>query len=173
MKKSVKIIIALGIIGVVLIGVWLNLDSHTKCKLIYGKNICNFYKMMETISHDPESSDFEKAMQLCQEMENVPKKDSCFEYIAQVVSFYNTERAKEACNEIKEFRGVHKKNDCYSKIVTNNNPCAVCINGCDTCPEGCEECLIGIEKKLKDPSMKWYYNPNTFDGNRQIEVKLK
>lgn len=39
------------------------------------------------------------------------------------------------------------------------NPCAVCINGCDTCPEGCEECLIGIEKKEKDPNMKWYYNP--------------
>ena len=41
------------------------------------------------------------------------------------------------------------------------NPCAVCINGCDTCPEGCDECLIGIEKKLKDPNMKWYYNPNS------------
>jgi len=39
------------------------------------------------------------------------------------------------------------------------NPCAVCINGCDTCPEGCDECLIGIEKKLKDPNLKWYYNP--------------
>jgi len=39
------------------------------------------------------------------------------------------------------------------------NPCTVCINGCDTCPEGCDECLIGIEKKLKDPNMKWYYSP--------------
>jgi len=38
------------------------------------------------------------------------------------------------------------------------HPCAVCINGCDTCPEGCDECLIGIEKKLKDPNMKWYYS---------------
>jgi len=39
------------------------------------------------------------------------------------------------------------------------NPCMVCINGCDTCPEGCDECLIGIEKKLKDPNLKWYYHP--------------
>jgi hypothetical protein len=40
------------------------------------------------------------------------------------------------------------------------HPCAVCINGCDTCPEGCDECLIGIEKKLKDPNLKWYYSPD-------------
>jgi len=38
------------------------------------------------------------------------------------------------------------------------NPCAVCINGCDICPAGCKECLIGIEKKEKDPNMKWYYS---------------
>ncbi len=119
MKKSVKIIIVLGVIGVVLIGVWLNLDSHTKCKLIYRKNICNFYKMTETISHDPEISDFEKAMLLCREMEDVPKKDSCFEYIAQVVSFYDTERAKQACDEIKEFQEVHSKKECYQMIESS------------------------------------------------------
>ena len=44
--------------------------------------------------------------------------------------------------------------------ITSENPCVVCVNGCDTCPEGCDECLIGIEKKLKDPNMKWYYNPD-------------
>ncbi len=48
----------------------------------------------------------------------------------------------------------------YPESVVIENPCAVCINGCDTCPEGCEECLIGIEKKIKDPNLKWYYSPD-------------
>lgn len=116
MKKSIKIIVIFTAIGGLLLGIWAGLDSNTKCKLIYGKNICNFYEMMDTVSTDPENSDFEKAMQLCREMENVPKKDNCFEYIAQVVSFYNTEKAKEACEEIKGFDGVHNKEDCYSMV---------------------------------------------------------
>ena len=116
MKKLVKIIITLGVIGVVLIGVWFSLDKTTRCKLIYGKNICNFYAMMDTVSHNPETSDFEKAMQLCQEMSDVPKKDGCFEYIAQVVFFYDVEKAKEACDEIKGFDGGYGKEDCY-KII--------------------------------------------------------
>lgn len=81
MRQSLKIIIILLAIIIGLIAVWFSLDKTTRCKLIYGKNICNFYAMMDTISHNPESSGFEKAMQLCQEMEDVPKKDSCFEYI--------------------------------------------------------------------------------------------
>lgn len=48
----------------------------------------------------------------------------------------------------------------YPEPVEAENPCVVCLNGCDACPEGCDECLIGIEKKLKDPNMKWYYNPD-------------
>jgi hypothetical protein len=72
--------------------------------------------MMDTISTDSNNSDFNKAMKLCQDMENVSKKDSCFEYIAQVVSYYDTEQARESCNEIKGFDGVHSKEDCYSMI---------------------------------------------------------
>ena len=106
--------------------IWFSLDSHTKnslyratlCKLIYGKNICNFYAMMDT--QNPSISDFDKMMSLCREMSDVPKKDSCFEYIAQVFSFIDIEKAQQACDEIKEFRAVHKKNDCYSKIITSN-----------------------------------------------------
>ena len=116
MTRNKKIIITLLIIAGVLIGGWFSLDERTKCKLIYGKNICNFYEMMDTISQDPEKSDFEKAMQLCREMEDVPKKDSCFEYIAQVVSFYDIEKAKEACDEIREFDGVHSREDCHSMV---------------------------------------------------------
>ena len=116
MTRNKKIIIVLFAIVILLSSVWLLLDSHTKCKLIYGKNICNFYEMMNTVSHNPESSDFEKAMELCREMEDVPKKDSCFEYIAQVVSFYDTEKAKEACDEIREFDGVRSREDCYSMV---------------------------------------------------------
>lgn len=100
----------------ILVGVWFSLDSNTKCRLIYKKNICNFYEMMNIISSDPESSNFEKAMQLCREMEDVPKKDSCFEYIAQVVSFYDVEKAREVCDEIRGFDGVHDKEGCYDII---------------------------------------------------------
>jgi hypothetical protein len=116
MKIVLKVIIALFVIGIILIGIWFSLDKRAKCKLIYGKNICNFYEMMDTIFSNPENSDFEKAMQLCREMEDVPKKDSCFEYIAQAVSFYDAEKAKEACSEIKEFNGVHSKEACYNVV---------------------------------------------------------
>ena len=116
MKIVLKIIFVLFVVGIILIGIWFFLDKHTKCELIYGKNICNFYEMMVVVSTNPEKSDFEKAMHLCQKMEDVPKKDSCFEYIAQVVSFYDVERAKEACGEIKGFDLVNSKEDCYSVI---------------------------------------------------------
>ncbi|XOB42688.1 MAG: hypothetical protein ACKKMP_01380 [Candidatus Nealsonbacteria bacterium] len=116
MTRNKKIIVILFAIVILLSGVWLSLDSYTKCRLIYGKNICNFYEMMDVISSNPENSDFEKAMQLCRNMKDVPKKDSCFEYIAQVVSFYDIEKAKETCGEIREFDGVHSKEDCYSMV---------------------------------------------------------
>jgi len=119
MKTSLKIILSLFVIGIILTGVWLSLDSHIKCKLIYGKNICNFYEMMDIMSNYSNNSDLERAMQLCREMKNVPKKDHCFEEIAKVVSSYDKEKAKKACEEIKEIKDqagniVHKKEDCYS-----------------------------------------------------------
>ena len=121
MRKSLKVVMVLMLILIGFCGIWLSLDPSVKCRLIYGKNICNFYAMMDIISSDPEKSDFEEAMRLCRGMEDVPKKDSCFEYIAQVVSFYDPEKAKEACDEIKEIRDqvgniVHTKNRCYDII---------------------------------------------------------
>lgn len=279
MTKNKKIIIVFVVIGGLFIGLWVGLGSDIKCRLIYGKNICNFYKMMDIMACDhPDDTDFNKAMQLCRDMENVPKKDSCFEYIVEVISFWDYEKAKQACDEIVGYSLVHDKDRCYQKIqisreervaestvvafmeariqrdqelalswltingsgqylsrsdlpltglsnphfadfeilekekldstqfrfkvriyeeytgqggagyfdetiivikeeekymidsleersefktiIDNANPCAVCINGCDTCPEGCEECLIGIEKKIKDPNLKWYYSPD-------------
>ncbi|MFH1036477.1 MAG: hypothetical protein V1756_00200 [Patescibacteria group bacterium] len=56
--------------------------------------------------------------------------------------------------------------------ITSENPCVVCVNGCDTCPEGCDECLIGIEKKLKDPNMKWYYDPDVPSWKSYKDEKL-
>ena len=116
MRTSIKIIIALLIIGGIFLGIWLSLDSHTKCKLIYGKNICNFYKMMDIVNHSPESSNFEKVMQLCQEMEDVPKKDGCFEFVAEAFTRIDIEKAEQACNEIKGFDNVKSKENCYIKI---------------------------------------------------------
>ena len=122
MNRNKKIIITLFAIVILLTGIWFSLDSHTKnslyratlCKLIYGKNICNFYAMMDT--QNPSVSDFEKMMNLCQEINDVPKKDSCFEYIAEVFSRIDAENAQQDCNKIKEFNSVHSKESCHSKI---------------------------------------------------------
>ena len=125
MKTSIKIVIIFVVIGGLFLGVWAGLDSGTKnslyratlCKLIYGKNICNFYEMMDMVSANPENFDFEKAMQLCRDMEDVPKKDSCFEFIAQEVSFYDdVEKARKACGEIKGFDRVYTKEACYNTL---------------------------------------------------------
>ncbi len=121
MSKNKKIIIILFIALFLIGGVWLLLNSRLKCKLIYGKNICNFYEMMETINSDSEKSDFKKAMQLCAEMENVPKKDSCFEYIAEIVSTYDKEKAKEACENIQGFDEANSQENCYSRIEYVND----------------------------------------------------
>ncbi len=113
MKTSLKVIVTLFVVGIILVGVWLSLDSDTKCKLIYGKNICNFYKMMDT---QPLISNFAKMMNLCREMSDVPKKDSCFEFIAETFTLIDVEKAQQACEEIKGFNNVHSKEDCHIKI---------------------------------------------------------
>ncbi len=125
MTRNKKIIIILFVIILLLIGAWFSLDSRTKnslyratlCELIYGKNICNFYEMMDIMAYDhPNEADFNKAMQLCRGMEDVPKKDSCFEYIAEVISFWDYEKAKQACDEIVGWGAVHYRDGCYQKI---------------------------------------------------------
>jgi len=108
-NKSSKIIIIFVIIILGIITVWLSLDKVTKCNLIYGKNICNFYAMMG-------SSNFDEMMNLCKDMDDVPKKDSCFEFIAQTFAQTNTSKAKEACDQIKGFENVHTKEHCYNLI---------------------------------------------------------
>jgi hypothetical protein len=116
MKTSIEIVIIFVVIGGLFFGVWAGLDSNIKCRIIYGKNIYNFYEMMEVISANPEKSDFGKAMQLCRDMEDALKKDSCFEYVAQVVSFCDKEKVRKACEEIKAFDSVHNKENCYNMV---------------------------------------------------------
>ena len=118
MRKLLKIIIILLVVIIGLAGVWLSLDKTTRCYLIYGKNICNFYAMMDT---NASIENFDKMMNLCRDMRDVPKKDSCFEVVAQTFARIDMDKAKEACNEIKEIMDnvgniVHKKEDCYSRI---------------------------------------------------------
>ena len=113
MKIVLKVIIALFVVGIILIGIWFSLDKRTKCKLIYGKNICNFYEMMDT---QPSIANFDKMVSLCREMTNVPKKDSCFEFIAETFSRIDIEKAQQSCEEIKGFDDVHTKDTCYNKI---------------------------------------------------------
>jgi len=121
MKKISKIVLILFFVIIVLIGIWFSLDKTTRCNLIYGKNICNFYAMLDIASSNPSVSDFDKMISLCSEMENVPKKDSCFELVAETFAGIDNTKAKEACDEIKEIKDevenvVHKKEDCFNKI---------------------------------------------------------
>lgn len=118
MKKLLKITIILLAVIIVLAGAWLSLDNKTKRCILYGKNICNFYTMMET---NVSVENFDYMMDLCRDMYDVPKKDSCFEVVAQSFARIDVEKAKEACDEIKEIRDnvgniVHTKEDCYSMI---------------------------------------------------------
>ncbi len=113
MRKLLKIIIILLVVIIGLAGVCLSLDKTTRCYLIYGKNICNFYAMMDT---NASIENFDKMMNLCRDMYDVPKKDSCFEVVAQTFARIDTDKAREACDEIKEFRGVHSKEDCFNRV---------------------------------------------------------
>ncbi|RLI99973.1 MAG: hypothetical protein DRP03_01915 [Candidatus Aenigmatarchaeota archaeon] len=98
-------------------GVWFSLDKITRCALIYGKNICNFYAMMDIANNNPSISDFDKMMDLCIDMSDVPKKDGCFEYVAQTIAPIDINKAKEACDEIKGFDGVKSREICYNRIL--------------------------------------------------------
>jgi hypothetical protein len=113
MKIVLKVILALFVVGIILIGIWFFLDKSTKCKLIYGKNICNFYEMINT---QPSIANFDKMVSLCREMTNVPKKDSCFEFIAETFSHIDIEKAQQSCEEVKGFDGAYSKEDCFIKI---------------------------------------------------------
>jgi len=116
MKILFKTIGILFLLIFVLVGIWFSLDTNTKCKFMYGKNICNFYEMMDIANKNPSISDFDKMTSLCKEMSDVPKKDSCFEFIAEIFSRIDIGKAQQSCEEIKGFDGVHNKEDCYIKV---------------------------------------------------------
>ena len=115
-KKLFSRILAIIVLVIVMAGVWFSLDKTTRCGFIYGKNICNFYAMMDVANNSPSISDFGKMMDLCRDMTDVPKKDGCFEYVAQTIATIDMNKAKEACDEIKGFDNVKTREDCYYKI---------------------------------------------------------
>ena len=115
-KKLFSMILAIIVLVIVMAGVWFSLDKTTRCGFIYGKNICNFYAMMDVANNSPSISDFGKMMDLCRDMTDVPKKDGCFEYVAQTIATIDMNKAKEACDEIKGFDNVKTREDCYYKI---------------------------------------------------------
>lgn len=123
MKKFLRIIIVLFVLVIGLYGIWLCLDSNVKCRLLYGKNICNFYAMTDIATSNSTTSDFDKMIDLCRDMTDVPKKDGCFDFIAQTFAQIDINKAKEACDYIKGFDNVHTKNNCYDMIYnkTQNN----------------------------------------------------
>lgn len=115
MKQFPKTIVIIFAITIGLTAIWFSLDRTTKCKLTHN-NIACFYAVLDMAEYNLSASDFEKMMNLCGKMSNIPKKDSCFKVIAEVFSHIDIEEAQRACNEIKEFDGVHSKKDCHIKI---------------------------------------------------------
>jgi len=113
MKRLFKIIIILFVVIIVAGSFWLSLDKRTRFCLVYGKNICNFYTMMDII---PSIENFDEMMNLCKDMYDVPKKDGCFQFISQAFVQIDIDKAKEACNQIKGFGGVNSKERCYELI---------------------------------------------------------
>ena len=159
MSRNKKITITLFVIAFLLIGAWLSLDSRTKnslyratlCKLIYGKNICNFYEMMDIMAYDhPNDADFNKAMQLCRDMENVPKKDGCFEYVAEVISFWDFEKARQACDEVVGYKLVYYKDRCYQKIQISREESPF-FEVIERVPEGTESGFVQEDKVVQGP----------------------
>jgi len=115
-KLFSRILAIIIVLVIVMAGVWFSLDKTTRCGFIYGKNICNFYAMMDVANHNPTISNFDEMMDLCREMTDVPKKDGCFEYVAQTIAPTDMNKAKEACDEIKGFDNVKTRGGCYYKI---------------------------------------------------------
>jgi hypothetical protein len=151
MNRLIRITVIFAAVGGLLLGLWAGLDSGIKCRLIYGKNICNFYEMMDIMAYDHSSdADFNKAMQLCRGMENVPKKDSCFEYIAEVISLWDFKKAKQACDEIVGYGLVYDKDSCYQRIQTSRveSPFFEVVK---RVPEGTESGFVQEDKIITGP----------------------
>lgn len=122
MKRSFKVIIILVLVLAVSTTIWYSLDEASRCRLIYGRNICNYYTVMDIASGNLSTSDFNTMMELCREMSDVPKKDSCFEVIALTFARIDVDKALVACNEIQEIRDtagnvVHKRENCRNRIM--------------------------------------------------------
>lgn len=78
--------------------------------------------MVDIANNNPSISDFDRMISLCNAMSDVPKKDGCFEFIAQAFGPFNQidiNKAREACNYIKGFDGVKSKEGCYKMINEN------------------------------------------------------
>ncbi len=110
MRTIFKAVIILLVAAIGLITVWFSLDKTTRCSLVYGRNICNFYAMMDSIP------DFNKMMGLCSDMGDVPKKDSCFKFIAETFARIDVNKSEEACNQVQGFRGVHSMEECLNRV---------------------------------------------------------
>ena len=164
-----------GILVIVLIslfGVWLSLDDITKCRIVYHKNICYFYAMMDIANNDPTVSDFDEMMNLCKGMSDAPKKDGCFEYVAQTFALIDIEKAQQACNEIKGFDDVKSKKDCLYLIkplsiadniynCNEDNDCVSVKSGCCGCNAGGKN--TAINRKYLD-----YWYSKLWDECREI-----
>lgn len=86
------------------------------------------------------TSDFDIMMELCREMSDVPKKDSCYELIALIFASIDVDKALEACGEIQELQDmagniVHERDDCYNRIMNMTHMSDNISNKTNPCPD--------------------------------------
>lgn len=120
-KKSFKKFILLIGLGVLVIGFLI--VAYLRMGLFRDNNISKYYTVVDVIGNNQDDESFENAMKLCGGMTNDPKKDSCFEFIAErMARAGKKEKAKRACDEVKGFQdalqhSVHSKEECYQTIL--------------------------------------------------------
>ncbi len=75
-------VLILGLVVAAFLVAFFFMNTHAGCTILHGKNICNYYAVQEMFA-DSGTADFEAANVLCSSMDDVPKKDACFEIIPE------------------------------------------------------------------------------------------
>jgi len=94
-------VLIIGLVCIVAVAIlWLSIDDPSRCKLLHGKNICNYYSVQEAASNS--NPNFDEMMKLCSEMEPVPKRDRCFLIIEEAFAEEPT-KAEAAREQIQGY----------------------------------------------------------------------
>lgn len=113
---TILIVLMIGIVTVIISAHPMRIPLFGR--LIYGKNVVNFYRAINTPS-TPEN--FDKILKFCREMDDSPKKDACFYLTAQRFARTDIQNAKKLCNEIQGIGDQIKKDECFKEVEKISN----------------------------------------------------